>query len=54
MYISIENLTIFVIFPMLGLIAYIFALRYQLKETEKELWKERDKNYSTKKMKRIL
>ena len=43
MYISIEDLIMFIAFPMFGLIAYIFALRYKLKETEKELWKERDK-----------
>lgn len=43
MYISIEDLIMFIVFPMFGLITYIFALRYQLKETKKELWKERDK-----------
>lgn len=45
MYISIEDLIMFIVFPTFGLITYIFALRYQLKETKKELWKERDKRW---------
>jgi len=43
MYIDTDNLLMFVVLPLIGAIAYIFALRYQLKETEKELYKERNK-----------
>ena len=44
MFIHLDDLFMFLIFPLLGAIAYIFALRYQLKEKEKELSKEQSKN----------
>lgn len=43
MFIHSDDLFMFLIYPLIGAIAYIFALRYQLKEIKKELWEERDK-----------
>jgi hypothetical protein len=44
MFIHLDDLFMFLILPLLGAIAYIFALRYQLKEKEKELSEQRSKN----------
>lgn len=44
MYIAKDLLCMIIILFFMCPVAYIFALRFQLKETERELWKERDKN----------